>query len=98
MGVLQFLDYETDRLFCVRQDHSLEYGKRNSRSGMFRIVPKFKKEKVPKKSSPQTGKSVCVCVCVCMRVRACVRVHPHLLEYSHMRRTLKWIPLSFLHS
>uniref|UniRef100_A0A9J7XR47 Diacylglycerol kinase n=1 Tax=Cyprinus carpio carpio TaxID=630221 RepID=A0A9J7XR47_CYPCA len=37
------------------EDNSLEYGKRNSRSGMFRIVPKFKKEKAPKKSSPQSG-------------------------------------------
>ncbi|XP_007251773.3 diacylglycerol kinase eta isoform X7 [Astyanax mexicanus] len=37
------------------EDHSLEYGKRNSRSGMFRIVPKFKKEKALKKSSPQSG-------------------------------------------
>uniref|UniRef100_A0A8C1KGS5 Diacylglycerol kinase n=1 Tax=Cyprinus carpio TaxID=7962 RepID=A0A8C1KGS5_CYPCA len=37
------------------EDNSLEYGKRNSRSGMFRIVPKFKKEKAPKKSSPQWG-------------------------------------------
>uniref|UniRef100_A0AAR2JHS5 Diacylglycerol kinase n=1 Tax=Pygocentrus nattereri TaxID=42514 RepID=A0AAR2JHS5_PYGNA len=37
------------------EDHSLEYGKRNSRSGMFRIVPKFKKEKALKKSSPQWG-------------------------------------------
>ncbi|XP_072542060.1 diacylglycerol kinase eta isoform X5 [Salminus brasiliensis] len=36
------------------EDHSLEYGKRNSRSGMFRIVPKFKKEKALKKSSPQS--------------------------------------------
>uniref|UniRef100_A0A8C1KCH3 Diacylglycerol kinase n=1 Tax=Cyprinus carpio TaxID=7962 RepID=A0A8C1KCH3_CYPCA len=36
------------------EDNSLEYGKRNSRSGMFRIVPKFKKEKAPKKSSPQS--------------------------------------------
>uniref|UniRef100_A0AAR2KU97 Diacylglycerol kinase n=1 Tax=Pygocentrus nattereri TaxID=42514 RepID=A0AAR2KU97_PYGNA len=39
------------------EDHSLEYGKRNSRSGMFRIVPKFKKEKALKKSSPQSGKN-----------------------------------------
>ncbi|KAF4086960.1 hypothetical protein AMELA_G00090080 [Ameiurus melas] len=38
----------------IAQDHSLEYGKRNSRSGMFRIVPKFKKEKALKKSSPQS--------------------------------------------
>uniref|UniRef100_A0A8B9HVY2 Diacylglycerol kinase n=1 Tax=Astyanax mexicanus TaxID=7994 RepID=A0A8B9HVY2_ASTMX len=37
------------------EDHSLEYGKRNSRSGMFRIVPKFKKEKALKKSSPQSA-------------------------------------------
>ncbi|XP_043104543.1 diacylglycerol kinase eta isoform X5 [Puntigrus tetrazona] len=36
------------------EDNSLEYGKRNSRSGMFRIVPKFKKEKAQKKSSPQS--------------------------------------------
>ncbi|XP_052005043.1 diacylglycerol kinase eta-like isoform X1 [Xyrauchen texanus] len=36
------------------EDHSLEYGKRNSRSGMFRIVPKFKKEKFPKKFSTQS--------------------------------------------
>lgn len=38
------------------QDHSLGYGKRNSRSGMFRIVPKFKKEKAAKKTSPQSGR------------------------------------------
>ncbi|XP_056144892.1 diacylglycerol kinase eta [Lampris incognitus] len=36
------------------EDHSLEYGKRNSRSSMFRIVPKFKKEKATKKTSPQS--------------------------------------------
>uniref|UniRef100_A0A9J7ZXY8 Diacylglycerol kinase n=1 Tax=Cyprinus carpio carpio TaxID=630221 RepID=A0A9J7ZXY8_CYPCA len=41
------------------EDNSLEYGKRNSRSGMFRIVPKFKKEKAPKKSR---GFSLCTCV------------------------------------
>ena len=40
----------------VCQDHSLEYGKRNSRSSMFRIVPKFKKEKAAKKTSPQSGR------------------------------------------
>uniref|UniRef100_A0A665VP15 Diacylglycerol kinase n=1 Tax=Echeneis naucrates TaxID=173247 RepID=A0A665VP15_ECHNA len=37
------------------EDPSLGYGKRNSRSSMFRIVPKFKKEKAAKKSSPQWG-------------------------------------------
>uniref|UniRef100_A0A8C6UF64 Diacylglycerol kinase n=1 Tax=Neogobius melanostomus TaxID=47308 RepID=A0A8C6UF64_9GOBI len=37
------------------EDHSLGYGKRNSRSSMFRIVPKFKKEKAAKKTSPQSG-------------------------------------------
>uniref|UniRef100_A0A4W5NKX4 Diacylglycerol kinase n=1 Tax=Hucho hucho TaxID=62062 RepID=A0A4W5NKX4_9TELE len=37
------------------EDPSLEYGKRNSRSSMFRIVPKFKKEKATKKTSPQWG-------------------------------------------
>ncbi|XP_074513784.1 diacylglycerol kinase eta isoform X9 [Sebastes fasciatus] len=36
------------------EDHSLGYGKRNSRSSMFRIVPKFKKEKASKKTSPQS--------------------------------------------
>lgn len=40
------------------QDHSLGYGKRNSRSSMFRIVPKFKKEKPAKKTSPQSGRVV----------------------------------------
>lgn len=40
------------------QDHSLGYGKRNSRSSMFRIVPKFKKEKATKKTSPQSGRAV----------------------------------------
>ena len=40
------------------QDHSLGYGKRNSRSSMFRIVPKFKKEKAAKKTSPQSGRTV----------------------------------------
>uniref|UniRef100_A0A8C1ZM71 Diacylglycerol kinase n=1 Tax=Cyprinus carpio TaxID=7962 RepID=A0A8C1ZM71_CYPCA len=51
-------------LYHILQPNDEEYGKRNSRSGMFRIVPKFKKEKAPKKSSPQSGKCVCVCVCV----------------------------------
>ncbi|XP_077392763.1 diacylglycerol kinase eta isoform X5 [Festucalex cinctus] len=36
------------------EDHSLGYGKRNSRGGVFRIVPKFKKEKAAKKTSPQS--------------------------------------------
>ena len=40
------------------QDHSLGYGKRNSRSSMFRIVPKFKKEKAAKKTSPQSGRAI----------------------------------------
>lgn len=40
------------------QDHSLGYGKRNSRSSMFRIVPKFKKERAAKKTSPQSGRVV----------------------------------------
>uniref|UniRef100_A0A3B3BRV4 Diacylglycerol kinase n=1 Tax=Oryzias melastigma TaxID=30732 RepID=A0A3B3BRV4_ORYME len=37
------------------EDPSLGYGKRNSRSSVFRIVPKFKKEKAAKKTSPQSG-------------------------------------------
>ncbi|XP_036065656.1 diacylglycerol kinase eta [Oryzias melastigma] len=36
------------------EDPSLGYGKRNSRSSVFRIVPKFKKEKAAKKTSPQS--------------------------------------------
>ncbi|XP_036401222.1 diacylglycerol kinase eta-like isoform X1 [Megalops cyprinoides] len=36
------------------EDHTLEYSKRISRSSMFRIVPKFMKEKPPKKCSPQS--------------------------------------------
>ncbi|XP_028655494.1 diacylglycerol kinase eta isoform X2 [Erpetoichthys calabaricus] len=37
------------------EDPALEYGKRNSRSTMFRIVPKFKKEKYQRhKASPQS--------------------------------------------
>ncbi|XP_061735634.1 diacylglycerol kinase eta isoform X2 [Nerophis ophidion] len=36
------------------EDPSLGYGKRNSRGGVFRIVPKFKKEKAAKKISPQS--------------------------------------------
>ncbi|XP_061826790.2 diacylglycerol kinase eta isoform X1 [Nerophis lumbriciformis] len=36
------------------EDPSLGYGKRNSRGGVFRIVPKFKKEKAAKKTSPQS--------------------------------------------
>ncbi|KAM4561814.1 diacylglycerol kinase eta isoform 8-T8 [Fundulus diaphanus] len=36
------------------EDHSLGYGKRNNRSSVFRIVPKFKKEKAAKKTSPQS--------------------------------------------
>ncbi|KAK1903400.1 Diacylglycerol kinase delta [Dissostichus eleginoides] len=37
------------------EDHSLGYGKRNSRSSMFRIVPKFKKEKAAKKTMERWG-------------------------------------------
>uniref|UniRef100_A0A4W3H6L8 Diacylglycerol kinase n=1 Tax=Callorhinchus milii TaxID=7868 RepID=A0A4W3H6L8_CALMI len=38
------------------EDHSMEFAKRNSRSAMFRIVPKFKKEKSQRhKSAPQPG-------------------------------------------
>jgi len=76
MGVLQFLWLWDWLSFCVRQDPSLEYGKRNSRSGMFRIVPKFKKEKLPKKSNPPSGKSVlCVCVRVCVSTFTWISSH-----------------------
>ncbi|XP_043927637.1 diacylglycerol kinase eta [Protopterus annectens] len=49
---------EISWLHCVLQpddeeEHSLDYAKRNSRSTMFRIVPKFKKEKTQRhKSAP----------------------------------------------
>uniref|UniRef100_A0A8C7I6M4 diacylglycerol kinase (ATP) n=1 Tax=Oncorhynchus kisutch TaxID=8019 RepID=A0A8C7I6M4_ONCKI len=42
-------------LYHILQPNEDEYGKRNSRSSMFRIVPKFKKEKATKKTSPQWG-------------------------------------------
>ncbi|XP_031417052.1 diacylglycerol kinase eta isoform X3 [Clupea harengus] len=64
-STLQIVEVELDKLAEIpwlyhilqpndEEDHSLEYGKRNSRGSMFRIVPKFKKEKAPKKSSPQS--------------------------------------------
>ncbi|XP_054642745.1 diacylglycerol kinase eta isoform X1 [Dunckerocampus dactyliophorus] len=68
------------------EDPSLGYGKRNSRGGVFRIVPKFKKEKAAKKTSPQSVcvcvrhiklyvcVRVCVCLCVCVCARLCVCV------------------------
>ncbi|XP_061647745.1 diacylglycerol kinase eta isoform X16 [Phyllopteryx taeniolatus] len=68
-GALQSLESELGKvgeipwLYRILQpddeeDHSLAYGKRNSRGGsggVFRIVPKFKKEKAAKKGSPQSG-------------------------------------------
>ncbi|KAG9348987.1 hypothetical protein JZ751_029304 [Albula glossodonta] len=36
------------------EDHGLDYGKRNSRSTVFRIVPKFMKEKPPKRCNTQS--------------------------------------------
>ncbi|XP_040057508.2 diacylglycerol kinase eta isoform X4 [Gasterosteus aculeatus] len=64
-GALQSLELELAKLGEVawlyhilqpndEEDLSLGYGKRNSRSSMFRIVPKFKKEKAAKKTSPQS--------------------------------------------
>ncbi|XP_056436455.1 diacylglycerol kinase eta isoform X6 [Gadus chalcogrammus] len=64
-GALQSVELELGKLGEIpwlyhilqpndEEDHSLEYGKRNSRSSMFRIVPKFKKEKAAKKTSPQS--------------------------------------------
>ncbi|XP_029314368.1 diacylglycerol kinase eta isoform X4 [Cottoperca gobio] len=64
-GALQSVDSELGKLGEIpwlyhilqpndEEDHSLGYGKRNSRSSMFRIVPKFKKEKAAKKTSPQS--------------------------------------------
>uniref|UniRef100_A0A8C5C4Q4 Diacylglycerol kinase n=1 Tax=Gadus morhua TaxID=8049 RepID=A0A8C5C4Q4_GADMO len=66
-GALQSVELELGKLGEIpwlyhilqpndEEDHSLEYGKRNSRSSMFRIVPKFKKEKAAKKTSPQSGR------------------------------------------
>ncbi|XP_057708026.1 diacylglycerol kinase eta isoform X3 [Corythoichthys intestinalis] len=64
-GALQSLELELGKLGEItwlyhilqpndEEDQSLGYGKRNSRGGVFRIVPKFKKEKAAKKSSPQS--------------------------------------------
>ncbi|XP_023249247.1 diacylglycerol kinase eta [Seriola lalandi dorsalis] len=64
-GALQSVELELGKLGEIpwlyhilqpndEEDHSLGYGKRNSRSSMFRIVPKFKKEKAAKKTSPQS--------------------------------------------
>ncbi|KAM8855956.1 diacylglycerol kinase eta isoform 6-T6 [Spinachia spinachia] len=64
-GALQSLELELAKLGEVawlyhilqpndEEDLSLGYGKRNSRSSMFRIVPKFKKERGAKKTSPQS--------------------------------------------
>ncbi|XP_061081455.1 diacylglycerol kinase eta isoform X3 [Conger conger] len=64
-GALQSVEVELGKLAEIHwlyhilqpndeEGHDLEYGKRHNRSAMFRIVPKFKKEKAPKKSSPQS--------------------------------------------
>ncbi|KAM4731634.1 diacylglycerol kinase eta isoform 1-T1 [Anableps anableps] len=64
-SALQSLDIELGKLGEIpwlyhilqpndEEEHSLGYGKRNSRSSVFRIVPKFKKEKAAKKTSPQS--------------------------------------------
>ncbi|KAK5602911.1 hypothetical protein CRENBAI_021565 [Crenichthys baileyi] len=64
-SALQSLDVELGKLGEIpwlyhilqpndEEDQSLGYGKRNSRSSVFRIVPKFKKEKAAKKMSPQS--------------------------------------------
>ncbi|XP_043987283.1 diacylglycerol kinase eta isoform X3 [Gambusia affinis] len=64
-SALQSLDVELGKLGEIpwlyhilqpndEEDPSLGYGKRNSRSSVFRIVPKFKKEKAAKKTSPQS--------------------------------------------
>uniref|UniRef100_A0A3B5QNJ3 Diacylglycerol kinase n=1 Tax=Xiphophorus maculatus TaxID=8083 RepID=A0A3B5QNJ3_XIPMA len=66
-SALQSLDAELGKLGEIpwlyhilqpndEEDPSLGYGKRNSRSSVFRIVPKFKKEKAAKKTSPQSGR------------------------------------------
>uniref|UniRef100_A0A671YA22 Diacylglycerol kinase n=1 Tax=Sparus aurata TaxID=8175 RepID=A0A671YA22_SPAAU len=52
--ILQPNDEEVSSL----SKHSHMDGQRNSRSSMFRIVPKFKKEKAAKKTSPQSGRAV----------------------------------------
>uniref|UniRef100_A0A8C5FJP4 Diacylglycerol kinase n=1 Tax=Gadus morhua TaxID=8049 RepID=A0A8C5FJP4_GADMO len=61
-GALQSVELELGKLgeipwlYHILQPNDEEYGKRNSRSSMFRIVPKFKKEKAAKKTSPQSGR------------------------------------------
>uniref|UniRef100_A0A8C8HXF7 Diacylglycerol kinase n=1 Tax=Oncorhynchus tshawytscha TaxID=74940 RepID=A0A8C8HXF7_ONCTS len=59
------------------EDPSLEYGKRNSRSSMFRIVPKFKKEKATKKTSPQSG------MCCSSASLSTGFVHAHTHKHTH---------------
>uniref|UniRef100_A0A8C7WLC7 Diacylglycerol kinase n=1 Tax=Oncorhynchus mykiss TaxID=8022 RepID=A0A8C7WLC7_ONCMY len=59
------------------EDPSLEYGKRNSRSSMFRIVPKFKKEKATKKTSPQSG------TCCSSASLSTGFVHTHTHKHTH---------------
>lgn len=63
------------------QDHSLGYGKRNSRSSMFRIVPKFKKEKAAKKTSPQSGRVVSTVVSDVPRLDRLLHVRSGCLLY-----------------
>uniref|UniRef100_A0A671YHG5 Diacylglycerol kinase n=1 Tax=Sparus aurata TaxID=8175 RepID=A0A671YHG5_SPAAU len=60
-NALQSLELELGKLgeipwlYHILQPNDEE---RNSRSSMFRIVPKFKKEKAAKKTSPQSGRAV----------------------------------------
>uniref|UniRef100_A0A8C3G529 Diacylglycerol kinase, eta n=1 Tax=Cyclopterus lumpus TaxID=8103 RepID=A0A8C3G529_CYCLU len=60
-SALQSVDLELSKLgeipwlYHILQPNDEE---RNSRSSMFRIVPKFKKEKAAKKTSPQSGRAV----------------------------------------
>uniref|UniRef100_A0A3B4UKB3 Diacylglycerol kinase n=1 Tax=Seriola dumerili TaxID=41447 RepID=A0A3B4UKB3_SERDU len=60
-GALQSVELELGKLgeipwlYHILQPNDEE---RNSRSSMFRIVPKFKKEKAAKKTSPQSGRAV----------------------------------------
>lgn len=54
---LHFVSWEHSLLARPEQEPPMDCTKRNSRSTVFRIVPKFKKEKVQKqKTSPQPGR------------------------------------------
>ncbi|MEQ2200898.1 hypothetical protein XENOCAPTIV_004550 [Xenoophorus captivus] len=83
------------------QDQSLGYGKRNSRSSVFRIVPKFKKEKAAKKMSPQSGRDHTVTFplsrqntyCPLRMLKTCMTAPPSCTHpKSHLKPNALFLP------